>query len=76
MIGYRKQETSAKEDPLIPLLDQIFGDADLAFIPNTPKTSQTAVPVLRIGEYAVAPKIERKEVGNQQTYEFEYSERK
>lgn len=65
-----------KGDALIPLLDQIFGYADLDFIPNMHRSSQTAVPVLTIAKYAVVPKIERKEVGIHQTYEFTYSERK
>ncbi|MFB1489316.1 MULTISPECIES: hypothetical protein [unclassified Thiocapsa] len=63
-------------DAFIPLLDQIFGSADLDFIQNKHRSSQTAVPVLTIAKYAVGPKIERKEVGIHQTYEFMYSERK
>lgn len=60
---------------LIPLMDQIFGYADLDLIPNVHRNSDNAVPVLMIGKYVTSPKFERNEVEGYHKYELTYSER-
>lgn len=58
---------------LIPLMDRIFGYADLDFDPNASRNPSNAVPILKIDKYTVAPKIERKVIGEYHEYELMYS---
>jgi len=58
---------------LIPLMDKIFGFSDLDFIPTAFRNSSNAVPILKIDEYTVAPKIERRVIDDYHEYELMYS---
>jgi hypothetical protein len=60
---------------LIPFMDKLFGISDLDFVPDVHRNATNAVPVLTIGEYAVAPKFERREIEGYQIYELMYSKR-
>ena len=58
---------------LIPLMDQLFSFADLDLCPGARRSVDNAVPVLTIGEYAVAPKFERRELAESYVYELSYT---
>lgn len=61
------------EHYLIPYLEKIFDIADLDLFHKEPRHPDNAVPILRIGKYAVSPKFERKKIEGYYKYELIYS---
>ncbi len=58
---------------VIALLDEIFVQAKLDFVPNIQRSLSNATPLLRIGKYTVGPKFLQQHINKHHIYEFSYS---